>query len=191
MHKFLACPGFAGIASIHGIEKFRPTSARLVLANVVQPYCLEVKQNCFLLTVVYFQSHWGKHIPSTVINASLLIHKGMYLHIMKLLSQSGSSDSYWACGFNRHFLLIAKSCLLCMSCSNSNWKTLWKVKSEMSCVLIWGSGVLLWEVGIPTFPSATWHQLCALQTVLACWPSSVYQCHTKVAWQKHCSFVPW
>lgn len=54
---FLACPGFAGIESICGIEKFRPTSAHLVLANVVQPHCLEVKQNCFLLTVVYFQSH--------------------------------------------------------------------------------------------------------------------------------------
>lgn len=89
-----ACPGFAGIESICGVEKFRPISAQLVLANVVQLYCLEVKQNCFLLTVASFKYHLEKHILSTVINASLLIHKGIYLHVMKLLSQSGSSDNY-------------------------------------------------------------------------------------------------
>lgn len=91
MEEFLPWPGFAGIC---GVEKFRPTSAQLVLANVVQPYCLEVKQNCFVWTVASFKYYLGKHVPGTVLNASLLIHKGTYLHIMKLLSQSCFSDNY-------------------------------------------------------------------------------------------------
>lgn len=86
MHEFLACPGFAGIESICGIEKLRPTTAHLVLASVVPLYCLDVKQNCFLLTVVSFKYRLGKHFPSTLITAALLILKGIYLHIMKLLS---------------------------------------------------------------------------------------------------------
>lgn len=94
MHECLACPSFAGIASICGVEKLRPNTAQLVLANIIQLYCLEVKQNCFLLTVASFKYHLGKHIPSTAINASLLIHKGIYLHIMKLLSQLSSPDNY-------------------------------------------------------------------------------------------------